>query len=332
MTMPARTPAWILVCFACACGATQSSPQTAKPEIPQLHRGPITDFVPAAGLRYMIVARPAELLTDPTLKQGAARFFSPERLDAFASQSGIDLRTLSIGCIAGFDIGTLYLAETSTGVEQAKSAFTRRLVSEPVIKHPGPGVVHVMGIIGVTPESFVGIEGRLVGVSVKDPTLTKIVGGFALEKLKKSPSALLGAALRTLPTTLTNDPLQFFAPGPFSDEWSTGAHGLLSGTIAVGITARINAPGTVDVAVVLDGDYGDDSTATMQNALVTFQDFAQSGLGHLLALQDETVTPEITATARRITLRARLPLRRLLDGLYAVVAANAWDILVGEPR
>jgi len=201
-----------------------------------------------------------------------------------------------------------------------------------VTKHPGPGVVRITGIIGITPESFVGLERQLLGVSVRDPSLTKIVGGYALEKLKKSPSALSGVALRSLPATLANEPLQFYAPGPFPDEWVKGAHGLLTNTVAVGFTARIVTPGTVDAIAVLEGDYGNDTPATVARALGTFQDLAESELGHLLVLQDDQVTPEITATAERITLSVRLPLARLLDGLYAVVAANVWGILGGIPR
>jgi hypothetical protein len=193
-------------------------------------------------------------------------------------------------------------------------------------------VVHITGLIGLTPESFVGIHGNIVGVSVKDPTLTKVVAGFALGKLKKSPSALNGAALRSLPAMLDEAPLRFYAPGPFGDEWSKGAYGLLADTVAVGISARLVSPDTVDALAILEGEYGGDAPATIRRALATFHDLAQSGIGRLLSLHDETVTPEIVATDRDVTLRVRLPLRRLLDGLYAAVAADVRDLLDYKAR
>ncbi|HEY5959037.1 MAG TPA: hypothetical protein VIV60_20900, partial [Polyangiaceae bacterium] len=214
--------AWLVAIGVAALGlgACQRAQPPAKPSAPPalaLHRGPITDFVPAAGLRWMLVARPNELLQSAPLRRGLEKLFPSERLELFAQQSGLDIRSLGVGCVAGFDLGTLYLAETMA-TQKVEKAFLARLASEPVTKHPGPGVTHITGLIGLTPESFVGVEGRLVGVSVKDPTLTRIVGAFALERLKKSPSALAGAALRDLPKSLAVDPLQFYAPGPFKDE------------------------------------------------------------------------------------------------------------------
>jgi len=314
-----------------ACGGSRSVAGVAAQSASALHQGPITDFVPAAGLRWMVVARPKELLQDQNVHQGIDKLFPNARLDGFAKNSGIDLRQLGVGCVAGFDIGTLYLAETA-GVQPIEQAFLGRLASDPVTQHPGPGVVHITGLIGVTPESFVGLSNRMVGVSVKDPTLTKIVGAFALGKLKKSPSSLAGAALGSLPKTLAIDPLQFYAPGPFADEWTKGAHGLLGASIAVGITGRINAPGYLDALAILEGDYGSDSELTMKRALATYQDLAQSGLGRVLGLGDERVAPEIKTTPTEVTLRVRLPLKHLLDGLYAAVAANVWEMLEYKPR
>lgn len=279
----------------------------------------------------MVVVRPKELLQDKSTKHGIERLFPDARLDVFARNSGVDLRTLDVGLVAGFDLGTLYLAETPA-VEAVEKAFLARLVSEPVRKQLGPKVVHVAGVIGVTPQSFVGISQRIVGVSVKDPTLTKIAGAFALNKLKKSPSALFGAALRALPTSLAADPIQFYAPGPFSDEWSHGAHGLMRDTVSVGITGRINTPGILDVQVLLQGEYPEGSEATVQKALGTFRALADNSLGRLLSLSDPSIAPEIVATPQQVSLRARLPIDRLLEGLYAVVTANVWDLLEYQPR
>lgn len=326
-------------CVSCAsllvtlagCSGAQSSARPANVADSALHQGPLTDFVPAAGLRWMAVIRPRELLQDRDFRSGVERLFPDARLDVFARNSGIDLRTLSAGLVAGFDLGTLYLAET-TAVEAAQKAFLARLASEPVEKPMGSGVLHVTGLIGTTPESLIAVPHRFVGISVNDPTLTKIAGGFALGKLKKSPSAIFGAALRSLPSSLAADPIQFYAPGPFVDDWAQGAHGLLRDTVAIGVSGRISSPGVLDVVLLLEGEYPQGPEIATQKALGTFRELADSALGRVLSLNDPDLAPEVVATSQQVTVRARLSVKRLLEGLYSIVAANVWDLLDYKPR
>jgi hypothetical protein len=275
----------------------------------------------------MVVAKPKQLLYDSHVARSTEQLFPSKRLQAFAQGSGVDLRTLESGCIAGFDLGTLYLAETKTGIGVAQQAFVDRLMSEPVIKHPGAGVTHITGIVGTTPESFVALDGIGLGLSVKDPTLTKIAGAFALGKLHKSPSALKGAALRELPAELAQFPIQFYAPGPFSEQWAKGAEGLLGQTLAVAVVAKPNTDGSLRIEVIAAGDYGEDLPLTNQKARQSFQNLAQSDLGRLLGFASETLVPEVIAESRQLTLRLSVPLQRLMDGLFAAVAADATDLL-----
>lgn len=324
--------AWLLVCLCLslclswACARRTPSATTAKVVPATEYQGPLTGLVPAAGLNWMVVVKPKELLRDASLRQAVERLFPNARLDVFARNSGVDLRTLETGIVADFGLGTLYLAE-GIDVRAARSAFLKRLASEPLTKALGGDVVHVTGLVGITPQSFVNASARIAAVSVNDPTLTKICAAFALKKLQKSPSALHGAALRNLPGSLAVAPLQWYAPGPFSDEWARGAHGLLRDTLAVAITGRVDSPGWLDVFVLLRGDYGNEPDQNVQQALATVRDLAGSALGRMLSLDDPSLAPVIVATDREISLRVRLPIERLLAGLYGVVAANVWDLL-----
>jgi hypothetical protein len=317
---------WLSLCPIWSC--TRATPTANAPQQAPAaeYRGSLTGLVPAAGLSWMVVAKPKELLRDASLRQGIAQLFPDARLDVFARDSGVDLRTIDTGVVAGFGLGTLYLAE-GVDVGAARSAFLNRLASEPLTRPLSGDVVHVTGIVGITPQSFVNASSSIAAVSVRDPTLTKICAAFALGKLKKSPSALSGAALRHLPASLATAPVQWYAPGPFSDEWARGAHGLLKDTLAVAVTGRVDSPGWLDVLVVLRGDYASDSEQSVQKALATFRELAGSALGRILSLDDPSLAPEIMATAREISLRVRLPIERLLAGLYGVVAANVWDLL-----
>ena len=139
-------------------------------------------------------------------------------------------------------------------------------------------------------------------------------------------------ALRSLPSSLASDPIQFYAPGPFSDDWAKGAHGLLRNTVAIGITGRLNTPGALDVLVLLEGEYPEGAEAVGQKTLSTFRELAESALGRILSLNDPGLAPEVIATSRQVSVRLRLPVKRLLDGLYAVVSANVWDLLDYTPR
>lgn len=312
--------------------ASASPPKPPNSSEAQTNQRPLTDFVPAAGLRWLVAAEPKSLYEQAEVATAISNLFPKERLDAFARASGIELRALRSGVIAGFDLGTLYLAEAPDRIGVAQQAFVERLVSDPLIKRMGKGVTHTKGIIGLTPESFVTIDGLGIGLSVGDPTLTTIAGAFALGKLEKSPSALQGAALRELPESLVDYPLRFYAPGPFEGDWTKGAKGLLADTLAVAIVARPEPHGVLRVAITAMGDYGDALAETNQRVRLSYSDLAQSDLGRLLGLGSEQVAPEVTVEAHGITINVSLPLKRLLDGLYTAVAANVWEMLdVAKP-
>jgi hypothetical protein len=289
-------------------------------------------LVPAAGLRWLVAVEPKRLWSNPNVESGCTRLFPKKQLDTFAQASGIDLRSLASGVVAGFDLGTLYLAKTQDRVGIAESAFIERLISDPIVKHFGKGVTHTTGMIGNTPESFLSIDGYGIALSVGDPTLTKIAGAYAVGKLRKSPSALKGAALRDLPSTLEEAPLQFYAPGPFTGAWAKGAQGLLAETTAIAIVAHPLENGGLSVAVTALGDYGSDTAQNNRKARATWDALLTSDLGRILGVAEPTVVPEFITENERISVTLTLPLKRLVDGLYTAVAANVWEMLEFAPK
>jgi len=96
-----------------------------------LHRGPLTDYVSAAGLRWLVLVKPQQILGEPELKQAIQRIVPDVRLDAFAEASGVDLRAVPDAAIAGFHYSTLYLAQLPVGVAaRARTRFSERLLLE----------------------------------------------------------------------------------------------------------------------------------------------------------------------------------------------------------
>src|SRR5690606_6308956 len=120
-----------------------------------------------------------------------------ERLKAFEDGSGIALKQLERGLVAGFDFATMYMV-TADDAALVERKFRERLVSEPLEARPHPDILRVTGLIGATPQTLVRLDERLVVVSVGSATPARVAEAFAQRKLRKSPSSLSGSALSTL--------------------------------------------------------------------------------------------------------------------------------------
>src|SRR5882724_691394 len=96
---------------ACAPASPKAPPVAAVAPARPLHQGPLSDFVSAASLRWLVLVRPQQILSEPELGQAILQIVSERRFDAFQESSGVDLRTLLSAAIAGFPYATLYLAE-----------------------------------------------------------------------------------------------------------------------------------------------------------------------------------------------------------------------------
>ena len=108
-----RRARWHLPCalLLFGCGAPPAPKPVAKPVPVATVRPPLLDHVPSAGLRWLVVGRPAGLEKRPDLASLLRELFPSARLDAFRKVTGVDLAKVRVGAIAEFQVGTLYLAE-----------------------------------------------------------------------------------------------------------------------------------------------------------------------------------------------------------------------------
>ncbi len=299
-----------------------------------LFRGQPADYIPAAGLRWMVVARPAELLADQAVRDALKTLIPDARLNHFMTSSGVNPSAVSAAAIAGFDYATLYLALVGEEDALIEEKFSKRLLSAKKRQHPHPELWRVTGVIGQTPQTLVRLDQYLIGVSVGDPTPAKVVDAFARRKLKKSPPALKGAALKQLPAELAAAPLCFYAPGPFNGEWTQGARGLLANAVAVGISMRPLAGSNAGVGrftLYLSGDWaavGPDSTARLMDA---WDELSSSSTGALFGLDRLTSKPVVSGGKDLLKLEIDIHLGRLLSGLHAAVAADVNELMQLEP-
>lgn len=324
-----------LLLTACGAGSTQQepgaeSPSAEQPDAPALLLGAPADYVPAAGLRWLVLARPKQLLGDARVRAALARLIPEQSLSAYTRSSGVDPLRVPEAAVAGFDYATLYLARVGDEDALIEERFAKRLLSAKPRKHPHPELWRTTGMVGTTPQTLVRLDRHLVAVSVGDPTPARVVEAFARHKLKKSPAALAGAALSTLPREAIDAPLVFLAPGPFSGEWMQGAHGLLAHALAVAVTLRplsgTNA-GVGRFTLYLVGDWkavGPDSTARLMDA---WDELSSSSTGALFGLDRLTAKPVVSGGPELLKLEIDADLERLLSGLHAAVAADVGELM-----
>jgi hypothetical protein len=290
-----------------------------------LHQGPLSDFVSAASLRWLVLVRPQQVLAEPELGRAVLQIVSERRFDAFQESSGVDLRKLPSAAIAGFPYATLYLAEVPNGVAaNARALFRERLLAGAVTKQPRPTLTRITGVVGQTPETLLTIDERALAVAVGDPIEAKIAEAYAEERLKNSPTALHGAALSSLPDLFTDNAAVLFAPGPFADEWQRAAGGLLGSAVAVAIAARPTGAGKLATTICLAGAWGDSAADAASRLGSAWTTFAQSSAGRLFELRESA---EVTAQPELLTLHVELDLEPLVRGLRASVLGDVTQIL-----
>lgn len=319
------------MCLSCGTSAPAPAPPSAPQEEPLLD-GSLTDYVPAAGVNWLLLAEPVRLSGNHQLVRTLEPLLPTSRLDLYARETKLDLRTLSHAVVAGFDLGILYLAETDTDLTPATLAFADRLVTEPEVKHPHSKLTRVSGVVGTTPQSLLQFDGKFLAVAVGDPTTVRIVEAFARRKLKRSPAVFEGVALKSFADFAAGAPLVFLAPGPFEGRWMFGGAGLLAAATAVGIRATPTSDGrALRVTLAIEGPWnedGADATLRMEQA---WQALAESSTGRLFGFHEPAQAPVVSTTKDRVTLDVELELAPIVNGLHAAVAADVWEMLDVSP-
>lgn len=300
---------------------------TPSREAPALAQRPLPELVPAAGLRWLVVGQPRNISENAALSAAIATLVPSERLRAYEEGTGVDLTRLPSAVVAGFDLGTLYLAELpDASGHRALERFVDRLAGRAVLERPHPRVVRATGTLDGTPHALVDLDGRVVALSAPDLTLSRIVTAFALGQLKRSPPALRGAALSTLPAPPAAALATFYAPGPFDDEWAYGARGILAAALAAAISVEPAADGHVRVTVMVSGDWQENGQTAVDLLRNAFDELASSSTGKLFAFE-RARSVSASFHPQYLTLSAELPLDPLVRGLRAAVIADVWEIL-----
>jgi hypothetical protein len=308
-----------------ACGRAPAKAVAATSPPPLRYSGQLEDYVPAAGLRWLVRGSPAKLAESQSFRPALELLITPERLRTVAQTTGFALETLPRGVIAGFDLGTLYLAELPTAAAaQARARFASRQIHEPSERTPDPNIVVLSGMSEGVPVGLVTIDNRVVAYGVGDPMLCRVVEAYARGKLK-AKRAFQGAALAGVEAETAGALVAAHVPGPFAERWQNVAGGLLSITTALSAKLIPTSSERATLEVTLHGDF--EGSSAGERLRSTYMSVASSSTGTLLglgaALEARTVT---NAQSDRVTLMVPLPLTEIAKGARAVTSGDLDDI------
>jgi len=242
--------------------------------------------------------------------------------------SGVDLRELESTAIAGYDLGTLYvaaLAKPDGG--SARARFQERLSGGAIVKQPQPMLYRIVGTRNGEARALVSVNDGLLAFASGDPSLARVAEAYALRRLK-SPTALKGASLSALPAPPADAVAVFYLPGPFPAEWARAAHGLMGGTDALDVVIQGIADASLRVTVTFVGDWPKADARTALEA--TASDLVTSSTGQLFGLE-QIKNVRIVADLHQLTWSAELPGAALVAGLRAATIANVPEMF-GEPQ
>ena len=317
-----------------ACG--QSTAQTlSRAAQPSRQPAPtdVLDYAPAAGLRWLAYARPAQIADNPALASALSGLLPPARLDAYERATAVDLRKLPAALVAGYDLGILYVAALpSAAAPQIRERFASRLTDGGIVKQVRSDIYRISGTEKDTPLALVSVENRMVALASGDLTLARVVEAYAARRLK-SPTALRGAALSTLAPPATEVLVAFYAPGPFSGATLAAAPRLLDSSIGLGLEVSAASATSVTLSATLAGEWSEPTTEREELARV-WKALAESQTGRLLGL-DTAQNVDLSSTREHLRLTLELAIAPLISGLRALTVANApeiFDLIPSTPN
>jgi hypothetical protein len=313
----------LLVASLSSCSRPSPVAAAAPPAAP-LYHGEITDYVPAAGLRWLVVGSPRQLARQRALAPLRRHWVESGRLAAYATATGIDLLRTERALAAGFDTGTLYIADASGWVAAPERLFTERLAGSERSRQAHPHLWQVSGVVGSEPHALVRVDDELVAVAVDDLALARAVELRALGRLQRVPRAFEGASLSRLPSEARSPrELSVYLLGPLDAEWAGDGNGLLAGAEALALTLSL-VETKLDVELVLAGRW---QSGDAQRFDDVWRAFAASSLGRRLGVDRPLSTPDARGSETLLTLRTRLDAGSFVSGFTDLMLGNLSDLL-----
>jgi hypothetical protein len=288
--------------------------------------------VPPVDLEWLVELHPPECLATPTLATLLGAAFPADRLDAFDTAHGVDLRTADEVVVASLGQATLGLARVAVDPPRVETAFAAR-VTEVEGRAVDRGVTRFWGSVSgereqvaVFGQDAVGLERGALGPA--GPLRTAIY--FAEGRLRRSLPALRVAPLDAVAARLGAAPLRFFAPGPFAAEWAGAFGGLLGASTALGAAFAADAD-SLHLRLALTGAWGEEAPKARDRLEAAFHALAVDPMARLTGLDRPLRDPVITATTDALALDVALDPVRMVEGVRAAISAPTAEIIASWP-
>jgi len=338
---PRRLAAAVFAAALTACGAGPAAPPS-PPALPPLHLAPVTDLAPAAGLAWLVDARPRELFAHPELVIAARVLFADARFDAFAERhGGIDLRRLDEAAIAAYPGATLFLAGGFVDPAKVEAAFVRRarIDGRAIDRKSDPlgTIVRSWGTVTTEREQVAVFGRRAAALEIGRFGPLRAAELFAEGRLKKASPALRAHPFAELADTVGDAPIRAFAPGPFEGEWGRALGGLLAASTGVAVAVRIvpgggaaneaAEGGRAQITIAILGLWTRDPEAARSRLAAALHTVAESSLGKLCGLDHPAVEPTVRISEGTLIADVTVALLPLFRGLNAATGASVDDIL-----
>jgi hypothetical protein len=276
-------------------------------------------------LSWALILAPERLVETSWLRPSLERLLNDDRLDALATNTGIDVRVVPRLVLAGYgqeDDTVAYFVRHRSEAKLVERKFRARLTGQVQRRRWGHQLESVWGRIGRAPHGYVGVGPHVAGFqyggsAAKGPMRIAVL--YETGKLGDIPRLLEGDTLAPLHEALGSSPAELLIPGPFTGELARGARGLFAAAFAVGLSLAPTERRTLQLRIILAGDYGqeDELERAVDFATKAWNDFAASDLGHLVGLTEPVVPPRAGPHELGLLLEVELDPQRLADGLAA---------------
>jgi hypothetical protein len=310
-------------------GRPSPSVVPVSPAPPLLHLTPVVDLVPAAGLTWLVEARPEDLWSDPVTRRVASLLIQAGRFDAFAAgHGGVDLRQARELVVGSFDASTVALVAAPVQADRLVAAFVAR---NPTIdgRSADRGVTRVWGRRGdgTVGEELVVFDGQAAGWERGRCHVLRAATLFAEGRLHRAMPALRAEPLATAAMAIGEAPLRAFAPGPFDGEIAKGLGGLLRAATAVAASVRSRSDDELVFSFALIGAWGHDLAGAADRLSAVFETLAVDPLGRLIGADRAIAGPHTWLDAGTLRLEVTLSADGVARGLHDATEATVDEMM-----
>jgi hypothetical protein len=323
-----------LALLACGSGPASSSPpaRPASP-LPPLHLDPITDLVAAAGLVWLVDARPRAIFGELDLIPALGLVMPEANLDAFAKDNGgVDLRQVTALAYARYESASLAIARGLFDPPRVERAFAARVSPLDGRANDEGRMVRLWGTAGGERQQVAIFGQEVVALERGKLGPLRAAEAFATGRLKRAKPALRTDPLTRAAELLGDAPLRVFAPGPFEGDLDQAFGGLLRAVAAVcasaspaGATPEGHAKLRMKLALL--GAWGADAPRAAERVGAVFHRLAEDPIGRLCGADTPLDGPVVTPGPDAITLEVTLDALAVARGIHDVTAADVREIM-----